>query len=118
MAVPEIFISSGEEQEWNYLEWRSRKKRTGENALAAKMKAWLATAGSGDSGNTQSPAAAREEDVRQQAKSAASCCFTDLWRLNENRKRNLRRGSVLALQGICGEGACSQCTGSCIYGIT
>jgi len=53
------------------------------------MKTWLATAGSGDSGKTRPPAAAREEEVRQQAKGEASCYFTDLWRLNENRKRGV-----------------------------
>jgi len=51
------------------------------------MKAWLATARSGDSGKIWPPGAAREEDVRQQATSAASCYFTDLWRLNEQKKR-------------------------------
>ena len=51
------------------------------------MKAWLATARSGDLGKTRAPEAAREEDVRQQAASAASCHFTDLWRFNEQKKR-------------------------------
>ena len=60
---------------------------------------WLATAGSGDSGKTRPPAAAREEDIRQQAKDAASCYFTDLWKLGGDRPRgatlwNSRRGSV------------------------
>ena len=64
-----------------------KQKKAYENALVANMKAWVATAGSGDLGKTRPPAAAREEDIRQQAKSAASCYFTDLWRLNENRKR-------------------------------
>jgi len=31
------------------------------------MKAWLATAGGGDSAKTRPPAAARDEDVRQKA---------------------------------------------------
>ena len=51
------------------------------------MKAWLATAGSGDSGKTRPPASVCEEDVRQQATSAASCYFTDLWRLSKQKKR-------------------------------
>ena len=51
------------------------------------MKARLATARSGDSGKTRPPEAAREEEVRQQATNAASSCFTDLWRLNEQKKR-------------------------------
>jgi len=41
------------------------------------MNAWLATARSGDSGQTRAPAAAREQDERQQSKDAASCYFTD-----------------------------------------
>ena len=51
------------------------------------LKAWLATARSGDSGKTRPPEAAREEEVRQQATNTASCYFTDLWRLNEQKKR-------------------------------
>ena len=51
------------------------------------MRAWLATAGSGDSGKTRPPAAAREEDIRQQAKDAASCYFTDLLKLGGDRRR-------------------------------
>ena len=51
------------------------------------MKAWLATARSGDLGKTQPPEAAREEEVRQQATNTASWYFTDLWRLNEQKKR-------------------------------
>eukprot|EP00277_Geminigera_cryophila_P041909 CAMPEP_0173092886 /NCGR_PEP_ID=MMETSP1102-20130122/29459_1 /TAXON_ID=49646 /ORGANISM="Geminigera sp., Strain Caron Lab Isolate" /LENGTH=66 /DNA_ID=CAMNT_0013980391 /DNA_START=25 /DNA_END=225 /DNA_ORIENTATION=- len=51
------------------------------------MKAWLATARSGDSGKTRPPEAAREEEVRQQATIAASCYLADLWRLNEQKKR-------------------------------
>ena len=86
------FISSGGKQGGNYLEWRSREKKSllfcfVANFIFANMKAWLATAGSGDSKKIRPPAAAREEDVCQQATSAASCYFTDLWRLNEHRKR-------------------------------
>ena len=51
------------------------------------MRAWLATAGSGDSGKTRPPAVAREEDVREQAEDAANCYFTDLWTLGGDRKR-------------------------------
>ena len=51
------------------------------------MRKWLATAGSGDSGKTRPPEAAREEDVRQQATGAASCYFTDLWKLNAQKQR-------------------------------
>ena len=68
--------------------WRHNKPKTkNQKLLVPNMKAWLATAGSGDSEKTWPPAAAREEDVRQQAKSSARChgYFTqaDLWRLNE-----------------------------------
>jgi len=52
-----------------------------------KMKACLATASNGDSGKIRPPEAAREDDVRQQATSAASYYFTDLRRLNEQKKR-------------------------------
>jgi len=38
VAVPGLFISSGRKQGGNYSEWRSRKKKTCENASAAKMK--------------------------------------------------------------------------------
>ena len=51
------------------------------------MKAWLTTAGSGDLGKTRPPGAAREEDVRHQAKSVVRYYFIELLRLNENRKR-------------------------------
>ena len=51
------------------------------------MRKWLATAGSGDSGKTRPPEAAREEDVRQQTTGAASCYFTDLWKLNAQKQR-------------------------------
>jgi len=86
--VPGLFISSGGKQEGNYLEWTKKAGKLFLNfCKLANMKAWLATAGSGDSRKTRPPAAAREEDVRQQAKGAASCYFTDFWRLNEHRKR-------------------------------
>jgi len=87
VALPGIFISCVGKQGGNDLEWRSRKRKRKLAKIAANMNAWLATAGSRDSGKTRPPALAREEDVSQQAKSAASCHFTDLWRLNENRKR-------------------------------
>jgi len=51
------------------------------------MRKWLATAGSGDSGKTRPPEVAREEDVRQHATGAASCYFTDLWKLNAQKQR-------------------------------
>ena len=51
------------------------------------MTAWLAKASGGDSGKTQPPAAACEEVIRQQAKDAANCYFTDLWKLGGDRKR-------------------------------
>ena len=54
---------------------------------ASRMRAWLATAGSGDSAKTRPPAAAREEDISLQAKDAANCYFTDLWKLGGDRKR-------------------------------
>ena len=52
-----------------------------------KMRAWLGTATAGQKGQTRGPASAREADVRQEAKDAASCFFTDLWRLNGDRPR-------------------------------
>ena len=57
------------------------------NLQLTTMKAWLANAGRGDSGKTRPPAAAREDEVRQQAKDAASCYFTDLWKLGGDRPR-------------------------------
>lgn len=51
------------------------------------MRAWLGTATAGQKGQTRGPASAREADVRQEAKDAASCFFTDLWRLNGDRPR-------------------------------
>ncbi len=52
-----------------------------------KMRAWLGTATAGQKGQTRGPASAREADVRQEAKDAAICFFTDLWRLNGDRPR-------------------------------
>ena len=43
-----------------------------------KMRAWLGTATAGQKGQTRGPASAREADVRQEAKDAASCFFNDL----------------------------------------
>jgi hypothetical protein len=51
------------------------------------MRAWVGTATAGQKGQTRGPASAREADVRQEAKDAASCFFTDLWRLNGDRPR-------------------------------
>jgi hypothetical protein len=51
------------------------------------MRAWLATATAGQKGQTRGPASAREADVRQEAKDAASCFFNDLWHLNGDRPR-------------------------------
>ena len=75
MAEEALFIYSGGNREGNYLRWRffffvsSRKD---------KMRAWLGTATAGQKGQTRGPASAREADVRQEAKDAASCFFTDL----------------------------------------
>ena len=52
-----------------------------------KMRAWLGTATAGQKGQTRGPASAREADVRQEAKDAASCFFNDLWHLNGDRSR-------------------------------
>ncbi len=52
-----------------------------------KMRAWLGTATAGQKGQTRGPASAREADVRQETKDAASCFFTDLWQLNGDRTR-------------------------------
>ena len=52
-----------------------------------KMRAWLGTATAGQKGQTRGPASAREADVSQEVKDAASCFFTDLWRLNGDRPR-------------------------------
>ena len=52
-----------------------------------KMRAWLVTATAGQKGQTRGPASAREADVCQEAKDAASCFFTDLWHLNGDRPR-------------------------------
>ena len=84
MAEEALFIYSGGNWEGNYLRWRffffvsSRED---------KMRAWLGTATAGQKGQTRGPASAREADVRQEAKDAASCFFTDLWRLNGDRPR-------------------------------
>ena len=56
-----------------------------------KMRAWLGTATAEQKGQTRGPASAREADVRQEAKDAASCFFTDLWRLNGDRPRGAPR---------------------------
>ncbi len=52
-----------------------------------KMRAWLGTATTGQKGQTRGPASAREADVRQETKDAATCFFTDLWQLNGDRTR-------------------------------
>ena len=68
--------------------FRHKEKKKSKRHFGRKdMRAWLATAGSGDSGKTRPPAAAREEDIRQQAKDAASCYFTDLLKLGGDRRR-------------------------------
>jgi hypothetical protein len=51
------------------------------------MKSWLGTATAGQKGQTRGPPSARQADVRQEAKDAASCFFTDLWQLNGDRPR-------------------------------
>jgi hypothetical protein len=51
------------------------------------MRAWLATVTTGQKGQTRGPPSAREGDVRQEAKDAASCFFNDLWHLNGDRPR-------------------------------
>ncbi len=38
-----------------------------------KMRAWFGTSTAGQKGQTRGPASAREADVRQEAKDAASC---------------------------------------------
>ncbi len=51
------------------------------------MRVWLGTATAGQKGQTRGSASAREADVRQEAKDASSCFFTDLWQLNGDRPR-------------------------------
>ena len=51
------------------------------------MRAWLGTVTAGQKGQTRGPASAREADVRQEAKDAASCFFTDLCQLNGDSPR-------------------------------
>ncbi len=70
-----------------------------------KMRAWLGTATAGQKGQTRGPASARETEVRQEAKDAASCFFTDLWRLNGGQAE----GSTV--EGILGEGTSTRATG-------
>jgi hypothetical protein len=67
---------------WHTIEKDQKMKRHLRN-----MRVWLATAGSGDSGKTRPPAAAREEDICHQAKDSPSCYFTDLLKLGGDRKR-------------------------------
>ena len=43
------------------------------------MRVWLGTGTPGQKGQTRRPPSAREEDVRDEGKDAASCFFTDLW---------------------------------------
>ena len=77
MAEAALFIYSGGNREGNYLGCRgfffflSLPEKT-------KMRAWLGTATAGQKGQTRGPASAREADVRQEAKDAASCFFNDL----------------------------------------
>ena len=74
MAEEALFIYSGGNREGNYLRWRFFSSLPKD-----KMRAWLGTATAGQK--------AREADVRQEAKDAASCFFTDLWRLNGDSPR-------------------------------
>ncbi len=78
MAEEALFIFSDGNREGNYLRAffflfffvSSRKD---------KMRVWIGTATTGQKGQTRGPASAREADVRQEAKDATSCFFTDLW---------------------------------------
>jgi hypothetical protein len=87
MAEEALFIYSGGNREGNYLRWRFFLLFFFVSYRKDKMRAWLGTATAGQKGQTRGPASAREAEVRQEAKDAASCFFTDLWRLNGDRPR-------------------------------
>jgi hypothetical protein len=78
MAEEALFIYSGGNREGNYLRCRFLLLFFFVSCRKDKMRAWLGTATAGQKGQTRGPTSARESEVRQEAKDAVSCFFTDL----------------------------------------